>query len=233
MNKNLKKYVFAISFSLLATGCSSTSAVTNNEKSSSENSSIDNYDVQEIELNIDNWQDYLEMQELFNKSTYDDETLENWPNAERIFISYVFKLKDGLKLYDNECPTVAIQMEYDNCIYTFTNVDWTNYTFEYGEKVKEVSHNKEVSTINALVDKEAVEDGDGTIVKLAEFSKDTLGTLYPSNQSVFRNIWYYDGYCDDGDVCGLGFPQYGDHITYKVDNLKITNIFGTLHVVKE
>ncbi len=201
--------IFALS-TLMLVGCSSTS---NSPTSTSEvaSSTSTEQETETIELTIDNWQDYLEMKEDYGYY-YDD-----FDEINTMYKAYYFYLKDGMTFAEDSEPEVAIEYEYDYNYYTFSNVDWINGTFDYGELFDVQSfatdHISETATLTRNYDK-----------KTEEYTTNIIGYIKQGE------IWFKNGETTSDVDFDENFQPI--NVIEKHDNLTITRIQGTIEVVK-
>ena len=169
-----------------------------------------------IELTIDNWQDYLEIKEDYSYDYNDfDEIIS-------MYKVYNFYLKDGMTFVKGSFPEIAIEYEYDDTYYTFTNVDWENGTFDYSElddatKSQYLLPDHHESQTKTLY---RVRESDG-------YTSNSLGIIRASYGITLEN----------GETLGSFYSKDSDgeisfSATETFNNLTITRIKGTIEVVK-
>ena len=163
-----------------------------------------------VELTIDNWQDYLEINEIFVPK-YND-----FGEVDEIEDDYVLTLKDGRTFAKDTKPEVAVEYEYDDGCYELVSADFENIQIEYVEVDEsvleryeiEIDHNKDTTTFKRF--------------KInGEYSENTLGDVEAAAVTL-----------NDGEVEPSISFSFGNRYTIKETNFKITRIAGTIELNK-
>ena len=228
-----KSVIIALSAAVL-TGCASsngsvseeaatTAAVTeeggtDTVETAATTESVAEPETETIELTSDNWQDYLELKEVFVPEYNDFEEVEG------IEDNYVLALKDGMSFAEKSNPEVAIEYEYDTNYYEIGDVDFENFNIEYipvddtvrQENKCEIEHGSDTTTLY-LIESLGLENALGSINK-------AWAHLVDGEQKVYGDISTSGGILNDGtEYWWCTVP----------DNVSVSRIKGTIEIVKD
>ena len=228
-----KSVIIALSAAVL-TGCASsngsvseeaatTAAVTeeggtDTVETAATTESVAEPETETIELTSDNWQDYLELKEVFAPEYNDFEEVEGIEDI------YVLALKDGMSFAENSNPEVAIEYEYDWNYYALGDVDFENFNIEYipvedakrQELGREIVHGSDTTTLYSL-ESLGLENALGGINKAWTHLEDGEQKVYGPGGTI-------SGTLNDG-------TEFWWCIV--TDNVSVSRIKGTIEIVKD
>lgn len=196
MKPIIKKCFIVLTAMITLVGCTSTNTSKTTIKESSTNAQSE-----EINLTIDNWQDYLEMKEEYNYK-YND---SNEIISSKVFIFY---LKNGKTFKGNSNSKINITFDFDYNLYSFKDADFTKGTFEYDELLESKDSSPEETTLSIIKDKDM---------------NNALGYIYEDT------IYYNDGNITSSNVI-YDVDGTKTYKVIKLDKLTITAISGTINI---